>query len=181
MSDQNTSHFIEALKHFGASDLNEQILKEVSLEQLLKWSKDDPDQRLCFRSSWALEHLLLKNNQLFNSTYNQLLENFKTLKNWSALRSYTKLIMWLLSKSNKTIKLSDDQREIILEKTFDILEDSDCPIAVKVNGFDILYRLIPYYDWLAKELGLLIELNLEKENTPALKSRGIYILKRLRN
>jgi hypothetical protein len=48
-----------------------------------------------------------------------------------------------------------------------------------VNGFDILYDLCPYFEGLSQELKVLIELNLEKENTPALKSRGVRILNKL--
>jgi len=179
MAKKDLELFKEALMNFGASDLNENILKDISLDQLLFWSMQENEPRLSFRSSWALEHLLLKNPQLLKSCYVQFLSNYLKLSNWSSLRSYTKLIIWILSSKNKDIKLSELHLETILEKTFQIVEHTDCPIAVKANGFDILFYLIPYFDWLSIELKLLIELSLEKENTPALKSRGANILRKI--
>ncbi|WP_313189335.1 hypothetical protein [Sphingobacterium sp.] len=179
MREKTEDKFIEALMHFGASDLNEEILQVVSLDHLLRWSMDEENPRLCFRSSWAMEHILLKNPEHFNAIYKRLITNYQNLNNWSSLRSYTKLLMWLLSKSNTSITLSEKEKEIILEKSFAIIDLNDCPVAVKVNAFDILFRLIPTYEWVAKELKLIIELHLEKENTPALKSRDTYILNRL--
>lgn len=179
MSEKTEDKFKEALMHFGASDLNEEILKVVSLDQLLQWSIEEKNPRLCFRSAWAMEHILLQNPSLFKSIYERLIINYKDLYNWSSLRSYTKLLMWMLSNSNTSITLSEKEKEMIMEKSFAIIDQSDCPVAVKVNAFDILFRLIPTYDWIGKELKLIIELSLEKENTPALRSRGTYILKRL--
>ncbi|MGX1753237.1 hypothetical protein [Sphingobacterium sp. NPDC055346] len=179
MSEKTEDKFKEALMHFGASDLNKEILKVISLDQLLQWSIEDNNPRLCFRSAWAMEHILLKNPEHFNAIYKRLIINYRDLKNWSSLRSYTKLLMWMLSKSNASITLTEKEREIILAKSFAIIDLNDCPVAVKVNAFDILYRLIPSFEWVAKELKLIIELSLEKENTPALRSRGTYILNRL--
>lgn len=179
MSEKTEDKIKEALMHFGASDLNEEIFKVVSLDQLLRWSMEEENPRLCFRSAWAMEHILLKNPEHFNAIYKRLITNYQDVKNWSSLRSYTKLLMWLISKSNTSIALTEKEKEIILEKSFAIIDINDCPVAVKVNAFDILYRLIPTYEWVANELKLIIELNLEKENTPALKSRGTYILNKL--
>lgn len=179
MTSNKTEILKEALNHFGASDFNEDLLKEINLHNLLEWSILEKEPRLCFRSSWALEHILLKNNKHIDNIYEELVENYSQVKNWSSLRSYSKLMMWLLSKKNETIILSEYELEKILEKSFKIIEDITCPVAVKVNAYDILFGLIPYYDWLANELKLLIELDLEKENTPALRSRGIKILNKL--
>ena len=181
MTANNIENLKEALISFGASDLNENILNDISLTELMELSVDESKPRLCFRSAWALEHILLKNTNLFSSSYKILISNYVKLNNWSSLRSYTKLVMWLVSNKNLDIQLTEEERENILEKTFQIIENSGCPVAVKVNGFDILYDLCPYFEGLSQELKVLIELNLEKENTPALKSRGTYILKRLRN
>ncbi len=179
MSEKKLAKFKEALIHFGASDLNESILKEIDLKELLLMSTEEAEPRLCFRSAWALEHILLKNPKLLEAVYKELVNNYKELNNYSSLRSYTKLIMWILSKENKNISLNTSELESILEKTFQIVELPDCPVAVRVNGFDILYRLIPYFDWVKNELKLLIEFNLEKESTAAMKSRGITLLNKL--
>ncbi|MFZ4261235.1 hypothetical protein ACFRAE_04285 [Sphingobacterium sp. HJSM2_6] len=169
----------EALLTSSASDFNTKLLELVSLNELLAWSLQEENPRLAFRSSWALEHLLLKNVQLFDGIHAQVIDGYNNLKNWSALRSYSKLLMWLCSKKNQQYTLSDVQEIALIEKSFFLLDQPNCPVAVKVNVMDILHLQIEKHDWIRNELKLLIELELEKGATPALRSRGAYILKRI--
>ncbi len=169
----------EALYHYGASDFKLELLEKFPLNSLLEWSQQEENGKLAFRSAWALEHILLGNTALFDGLQTKLMEGFCQLANWSALRSYSKLLMYLSSDVEKVNLINEDQAMAIIEKCFGILENSDCPVAVKVNVMDILYAFIARYDWIKNELRLLIELELEKEATPALRSRGAKILKRI--
>ena len=163
----------------GASDLTIKLLDQYSLAELMAWSVDPQHSRLAFRAAWALEHILLDNPHLFTSLYPEILKNYSYTMNWSSLRSYTKLLMWILSDKNQAFTCTELEEEAILEKTFAVVEDRACPVAVLVNGFDILKAMIPNYPWVAQELQLLLELHLEKEPSAALKSRGHKLMKHL--
>lgn len=179
MADQKNINLINRLISFGVSDFSLKILEEIPLKSLLEFSLLKSDPKVAFRASWALEHVLLKNPIYFDSLYKVLILNYQQIQNWSSLRSYTKLITFVVG--NKNYAVNAKQQEIILEKTFELIEHKECPIAVKVNCFDILYHLIEKYPWIQNELILIIQFNLEKQNSPALNSRGNYILKRILN
>ena len=177
---ENKQHNIsEALLTYGASDLSIDILKHCSLQDLLELSVDPKQARVAFRASWALEHILLKHTELFKGIIPTLLSNYTFTDNWSSLRSYTKLWMWLLSEKNTAYNITPEQEEQLLEKTFAIIEDSDCPVAVLVNAYDILMYLVPNHPWVAQELRLQLELSLEKEASAALISRAKRLFKKL--
>lgn len=179
MTIKNAKTIQEALMYIGASDLNTDLLQIVSLEDLLAMNMDRENPRLAFRTAWAVEHILLKHTDLLAQVYPTMLSQYNQLENWSCLRSYTKLIMWMLGKENKRISLTESELESILDKTFSIVEDPECPVAVLVNGLDILFLLSVEMKWLRTELRMLVEFHLEKEATPALKSRGSMLLKKL--
>ena len=175
------SNLINRLLGLGVTDFDIKMLDEIPLSNLLVFSRSKSESKVSFRASWALEHILLKNPELLKSITEQLILNYQELQNWSSLRSYTKLITFILSPKSRSLKISSKQLEIIMEKTFGLIEEIDCPIAVKVNCFDILYYLIEKYPWIQKELTLIIQFNLEKQNSPALNSRGKILLKRILN
>ena len=179
MPDQKNINLINCLLSFGVSDFSLKVLDEIPMEKLLEFSLLKSEPKVAFRASWALEHILLKNPTYFDALYKVLILNYQEIRNWSALRSYTKLITFIVG--NKNYVVNAKQHEIIVEKTFGLLEQKECPIAVKVNCFDILYHLIEKYPWIKNELILIIQFNLEKQNSPALNSRGNYLLKRIFN
>lgn len=170
-----------ALLHYGAADLHpERIFKDISLEELLQLSVYASQERIVFRASWALEHILLNDHPLLLKQQDTIISNYLQIDNWSSLRSYTKLLMKLLefNNTNKTT-ISTTASEAILEKTFAIVDNIACPIAVKVNAFDILFLQCRSYKWLANELKLQITFALEKDDSAALKSRGKRLLEKL--
>lgn len=170
---------LAALLNHSAAGITDQTVHDFSIPQLIAWSRQLDDYRLAFRSAWYIEHFFLKDERLYALYGADIIDIYCNTANWSVLRSYSKLLMWMLSKKNKQFTLSEEQEERILEKSFVILDDSSCPVAVQVNVMDILADLIKKYDWIANELRIRIELALEKEATPALKSRGNRILKRI--
>lgn len=182
MDDRRFSIISEALYTYGASDLNEQLLKTISLEELVFLCASTRDSRTSFRAAWALEHILIKNRDLLQQTTKKLIESYFTITNWSVLRSLTKLIIEITNESRQhSHSLSEEEEEKLLAKTFNILSDIDCPIAVRCNAYDIIFALIPQHEWLANELRIQIKFDLEKNTTPALLSRGLRILKKLGN
>lgn len=177
----NKKEMLAALLNNSAAGITEQTIATFSVPQLIEWSEQTADYRLAFRAAWYVEHFFLKETAFFSDYASDIIRIYCNTSNWSVLRSYSKLVMWMLSKHNEKILLGEEQEESILEKSFNILDNSDCPVAVQVNVMDILADLNKKHDWIANELRLRIELALEKEATPALKSRGNRILKRITN
>jgi len=177
----NKEEMLAALLNNSAAGITEQTIESFSVPQLIEWSEQTADYRLAFRSAWYVEHFFLKKTAFFADYASEIIRIYCHTGNWSVLRSYSKLVMWMLSKQNDKITINEDQEECILEKSFNILDASDCPVAVQVNVMDILADLNKKHDWIANELRLRIELALEKDATPALKSRGNRILKRITN
>lgn len=169
----------EALLQYGASDFSLALLKEIPFLDLAQLSVNLDHPKVAFRAAWALEHIVLKNTYLIEEHQDLLIQNYCFSENWSVLRSYSKIMMWMTSKANQSFDLTELEEENIIEKTFQIIEDTSCPVAVLVNAFDILFQCIPNHPWLAQELKLQIELQLEKEPSAALKSRGNKLLKAL--
>ncbi|WP_164108112.1 MULTISPECIES: hypothetical protein [Sphingobacterium] len=170
----------EALYSYGASDLNEQILKTISLEELFVLCTSTTHSRTSFRAAWALEHILINNRPLLLQNKNITLCSYATVTNWSVLRSLSKLVIELTKELKKNSNFLDQEEESLLEKTFHILSNIDCPIAVRCNAYDILMALVPKHEWLANELCIQIQFDLERNSTPALSSRGMRILKKLK-
>ncbi len=179
MSTQKHQQQSEALLQYGASDFTLDLLKEIPFLDLAKLSVNLDHPRVAFRAAWAMEHIVLKNTFLIKDHQDLLIQNYCFSENWSVLRSYSKIMMWMCSKANQSFEITELEEENIIEKTFQIIEDSTCPVAVLVNAFDILFQCIPNHPWLAQELKLQIELQLEKEASAALKSRGNKLLKAL--
>lgn len=180
--DRARFHIIsEALYAYGASDLNTDILKSVSLEELISVITSPIDPRASFRAAWATEHILIQSPQLLYKHRTEIIEAYLRSTNWSVLRSISKLVMQLTKPLQRDPSfLSEDNVERVLERTLNILSHRDCPIAVRCNAYDITFALTAKYTWLAQELRTQIQFDLEKNSTPALSSRGLRILKKLK-
>lgn len=155
------------------------LREKVSIETLLQWSAEETYPRLAFRSAWALEHILHNDPALLIEYGAAVQRGYLLAVNWSVLRSYSKLIMVLISRLGWLDKIHADEQGSLLEKSFSLIETVHCPVAVRVNCWDILFGMTSAFDGLAQELRLHIEITLEKEPTAATKSRGLRILKQL--
>ena len=167
----------EALYSYGASDLNKNILENITLEELLHVASSTKDERAAFRAAWALEHVLLNDKILLQENQDEILQIYRVSNNWSVLRSISKMVMELTKHSLHI--LSDEQIELTLNKSFHLMENLDCPVAVRCNVYDILFSFCQKEKWVAQELTTQINFDLERNATPALLSRGKRILLKL--
>lgn len=177
MNPEKFSTITAALLSSSAASLKQEVLKVATINDLFELANRVEDARICFKASWALEHILLSEKKLLLTYATPSIEAFLKNSNWSALRSITKLIMKLLSLN---YPLTQEQEEMIINKTYDILEDSECPIAVRCNGYDILYYLSVKHYWLIDELKNKMQLDIEKNQSAALVSRSKSIYKKLK-
>lgn len=179
MQQERINKITEALYSYSASVIKEGILQYASLDELFLLSLH-PKERIAFRAAWAVEHVLLTKKILLEQQRNRVLSIFATSGNWSVLRSYSKLVMELFENTTlvNTIE-NEDEIAAVLNKTFTMLENSNCPIAVRCNTYEILLAFARNNDWIPLELTNRIQLDLEKNNTPALRSRSKKVLKKL--
>lgn len=176
MSESKQELLIQILLQNSALDVYKNILQSYRLEDIFVLARQDEQARLAFRATWNLEHILLDRSELLDQYQAQVVELFVNSNNDSSLRSTSKLVMTLLKR--KSI-LSDDEQEAILNKTFQLMERNDCPVALLVNCWDILLLCAARHPWIAEELYTHIHFQLDRNATPASKSRGLRILKKL--
>ena len=166
----------EVLHDCSASFFNKDFLKLISIEELLDIVKNAKDKRIAFRAAWALEHIVLQHVDFGLKFCNELIHLYCTTNNDSVLRCLSKIIM-LITKQNDNIK--EEQTENILNKTFTLIEQNDCPVALRCNAYDILFNMTLKEKWIASELTIHLNLDLERNPSAALTSRAKRILKKL--
>ncbi|WP_286859029.1 MULTISPECIES: hypothetical protein [Sphingobacterium] len=163
------------LRSFEVTDFSLDMLAGISLQDLLNISLEK-DKTLSFRAAWVFETIVLKDTALLQGLLPQFFENLKKQKNWSCLRSYSKILMYLTSKKNKSYYLDKKTEEAFIEYAFQWLIDQQCPIAVLVNCLDILNNLSKKHTWIKEELFAQISYFQKIKPSPALLSRTKRIL-----
>ncbi|MBE8720427.1 hypothetical protein [Sphingobacterium pedocola] len=177
---KNYEEISKTLVKIRVSEVSSAVFALHSLDELFELSLQTDDKQIAFRAAWIIETVFLKEPNYFTKHTEHVIDAYIKTENWSCLRSYTKLIMWILSPKNKFTIPENDQRKVILEKTFTSLLNLNCPIAVKVNCFDILFYLKNDEDWIQEELTAQLQLCISQSPTPAIKSRGNRVLNKLK-
>ncbi|TDS17713.1 hypothetical protein [Sphingobacterium paludis] len=136
------------------------------------------DAQVAFRASWLLEHTAIKAPQIIRPIYPDFMRHLSSLKNWSCIRSFSKIGMIVTKPPRQWVEKNDRYDEIWIEQCFDWIITPSCPVAVVVNCLDILYYLSVEQEWIREELTAQIQ-HLLKTPSPALTSRAKRILKRL--
>lgn len=163
------------LRNFGVTDFSLAILQDISLSDLLDLSLEK-DKVVSFRAAWLFETIVLKDTSLLNGLLPQFFENIKQQKNWSCLRSYSKILMYLTSKQNRSYTFDRSTEEDMITYAFQWMIDTTCPIAVLVNCMDILNNLSKAHIWVKDELIAQIQYFQKIKPGPALMSRTNRIL-----
>lgn len=152
------------------------IVEHALYDQVLDLGLD-PDPRVAFRASYALEYAFLKEPSAFVRFHTHFIQNYLIIKNPSAQRHYAKIMAHLLR--HHQIRLPALLVEPIVEVTFDRLIDPSVRPAVKVWAMEILYDLAPDLPWVDEQLYDTIQFLMQDE-TPALRSHGVKICRRIR-
>lgn len=173
--DEKLAFLSVTLRSFEVTDFSLDILQGITLADLLNISLEK-DKKIAFRAAWVLETIVLKNASLLKSVLPQFLDNLKKQKNWSCLRSYTKILLFLTSKKNKEYTLQNEIEEEIIEHSFQWMIEPRCPVAVLVNCLDILNNLRKKHPWIYEELHAQISYFQRTKPSPALMSRTNKII-----
>ena len=169
----------EVLLNNSASVFKDKILAHLTMDELLALISCGVE-RVEFRTAWFVEHIIMdRDKQYLSQHITPLLNIYYSTNNWSALRCITKCIMKYLSHTD-TNDISENTAEQILNKTYNILEHPECPIAIRCNCYDIIYPFVAKYEWLSHDLKLKLQLDAEMYDTPAIRSRSKALLKKLK-
>jgi len=173
--DEKLAFLSVTLRSFKVTDFSLDILQGITLADLLNISLEK-DKKIAFRAAWVFETIVLKNTTLLKCVLPQFLGNLKKQKNWSCLRSYTKILLFLTSKKNKEYTLQNEIEEEIIEHSFQWMIEPSCPVAVLVNCLDILNNLRKKHPWIYEELQAQISYFKRTKPSPALMSRTNKII-----
>ncbi|HLS94413.1 MAG TPA: hypothetical protein VK017_02565 [Sphingobacterium sp.] len=175
-----THFFKEDIRRFKPAEFNLIFIQQhgLTLAALLGYAFHT-DRQVAFRAAWMLEHVLLNAPEQIPSVFGDLTTRLGEQKNWSAIRSFTKIGMASTDRRN-TIPYTQAQEAVWIEQCFQWLIDPSCPVAVVVNCLDILSNLSSRHDWVRDELAAQIHFLLNTTPTPALTSRAQRVLKRIR-
>jgi len=173
--DEKLAFLSFTLRSFEVTDFSLDILQGITLADLLNISLEK-DKKIAFRSAWVFETIVLKNTALLKCVLPQFLDNLKKQKNWSCLRSYSKILLFLTSKKNKEYTLQNEIEEEIIEYSFQWMIEPSCPVAVLVNCLDILNNLRKKHPWIYEELQAQISYFQRTKPSPALMSRTNKII-----
>jgi hypothetical protein len=172
-------NFLSAtLRSYEVTDFSLNMLQEISLKDLLDISLEK-DKVISFRAAWVFETIVLKDTSLLGNLLPQFFANLSQQKNWSCLRSYTKILMHLTSPKNTCYHLAEQTEEEVIEYAFQWMIADKCPVAVLVNCLDVLTNLSKKHLWIKDELLAQISYLQKVKPSPALLSRTNRILKKL--
>lgn len=140
-----------------------------------------PLNELAFRSSWVLEQMFYYRKDSFLLSVEDFLNAYYIQENKSCQRHFTKIMMALTKDESGQVSIAGihENRDKIVEITFDWLINPDTPVAVKGNCMDILLNLSYRHTWITDELRFQIHFLL-KDGSAAIQSRGKRILKKLK-
>lgn len=110
-----------------------------------------------FKAFWALEFVCEKKMKLFIPKIEHFCEVLPTITNESALRSATKICMFLAKSNHRKngISLSQEQEHQLIENMIDRLIQ-DIKVASKVYAMKTLFVFGKKYKWIYEELKPII-------------------------
>jgi hypothetical protein len=124
----------------------------------------DKQSKQNIKATWVLEIVCLKNLHLIIPYLDYFTKSLKKISDESALRPLSKICAFLSKsyflKKDSFIntKLTEKQKERIVENSFDWLIEEH-KVATQVFSMDTLYLMGKEYDWIHKELKLILQKN----------------------
>lgn len=135
------------------------------------------DDKIAFRSSWAVEWAYTISPEHFRHNYSErLILDFINTSNDSVHRVYGKMLYDLIV--NDVLTLDDDQVTAIAEKCLDRTINSNTNVAVKVRFMKLLQLLTPRIEWLEATLTDIVrDHSTDPDCTPAMAAYARHYFK----
>ena len=140
---------VRATSRFG-----ERIGRLIAREGLLAETIDlgtDPDPRIAFRASYALEYAFAADPKRMEPHLSAFVDRYAEVNCHGAQRHFSKILALLLRQ--KSLRLDDRRLDRTIEVTFDRMIDRSVPVAVKVWAMEILARLADKRPWIGEQFG----------------------------
>jgi hypothetical protein len=142
------------------------------------------NNKISIKAAWVLEFVCQEKLVWLSDYLDYFTTNLNRVKYGSAVRPLSKICQFLAhaynSKTPSSIKenLSKKHKDLIIETCFDWLISTH-KVAVKVFAMESLYLFGSDYEWVHRELALIIQQNIICESA-AYKARGGKLLKLLK-
>ena len=170
--------------HRASRDENAQfILNDFDLfPEFLELTFDCNDKNH-FKACWIMELVLEENLSLLLPNLDRFCKNLKNYTNHSAIRSISKICMFLAKSHIKSLKqneivLSQNQMQTISEKCLDWIIDENEKVASKAYAIRTLFELGKIQDWIYPELKRILSDDYMKHSY-AYKAVAREILKKI--
>jgi hypothetical protein len=143
------------------------------------------ENKLSIKAAWVLELVCIDKLELLAPHLSYYTSNIKYLKFDSSIRPASKICNFLAiannSRYDNLIKdtITKHQIDSIIETSFDWMI-SNQKVAAKAYAMNALYLFGKNYDWVHKELKLIIQQNIINESS-AYKARGKITLSLINN
>ena len=124
---------------------------------------DHPNRQLAWHAAWGLEKLFEKHPEHFQQDVIKYLSD-KIINTDN--ESVRRLVLNIISLAN----LPDELPIVLINSCFEWILSVKTPIAVKVAGIYYLQRVCQFEPELLTELKLCVQLLLENDNSPAIRS-----------
>lgn len=137
-----------------------------------------------YKACWILELVLEQKLELVLPYLDRFCESLKKYTNHSAIRSISKINMFLAkyhvkNEKNGVVILSEKQIQIIAENCFDWIIDENGKVAAKAYAIRTLFELGKILDWIYPELEHILTGDYIK-HTAAYKAVAREILKKIK-
>lgn len=141
------------------------------------------DQQLGFRACWLLDTVMHIHYEYYSGNIDYLISRMPDVTNPSCERHFARILM-LLTHSNAPGKVREKLNTIdlepVVEKCFDWLINPGVKVAVKASAAEVLFNLIPRYDWIKEELAHQLRF-LMRDGTAAIQAKGKKLLALIQN
>lgn len=169
---------IENAKRINRLQVADLVLKNKILFKYLLETVFEFDNKLSIKAAWVLEFVCEKKLHWLFPYLSYFTKNINKIKFESALRPISKICGFLAkhyaNKSKNKMPITNIHIEKLIEAGFDWLIEKH-KVAVKVYTMEMLFLFGKNYDWVHKELQLILQKNILNES-PAYQARGKKIL-----
>jgi sulfite reductase alpha subunit-like flavoprotein len=149
--------------------LSQVIGKNPDLVSKLLSCLTSKDEDVITRSAWALSAVTDNHFKLLEPFEHKIAEIFANSKNNAVLRN--------TGRTLSQIQLSENSMEVVINKAFQLVEEFETPIAVRVHAITILCNMSGVYPEIIPEIK--IHLSKMLDGSAGEKSRAKKLLKKL--
>lgn len=141
----------------------------ISIEEIIDFLKINETQ---FQASWLMTHIIEHNPSILKETHiTQIVEILKNTTHEGLERN-----IW---RSLNFVKIPTSIHESLINLAFEKLENHRTAIAIQVFSMSVLEKLLVNEMELQLALKAILELKMERQPTPGLRSRANKIINKI--